>query len=47
MTAARRLWYVARKYWQMNPTRLWWVGHVLDEVREMRRRDAREVRVAR
>lgn len=25
--------YLARKYWRANRLRLWWVGHVVDEVR--------------
>ncbi|MFB7865542.1 hypothetical protein [Streptomyces sp. NPDC056069] len=25
--------WLARKYWRKNPTRLWWLGHVRDEVR--------------
>lgn len=25
--------WIARKYWRMNPTRLWWTTHVWDEVR--------------
>ena len=29
----RRLWYIAWKYFKMNPTRLWWIGHVRDEWR--------------
>lgn len=26
-----RLWYIASKYWRMNPCRLWWIGHIVDE----------------
>ncbi|MCG7522883.1 hypothetical protein MHW47_00235 [Streptomyces sp. OfavH-34-F] len=26
--------YLAVKYWRKNPTRLWWLGHVWDELRD-------------
>ena len=29
----RRYWYIACKYWRMNPLKYWWVLHVWDEIR--------------
>lgn len=26
------LWYIARKYFRMNPTKLWWTSHVEDHI---------------
>lgn len=38
----RRYAYIARKYWRMNPFRLWWVLHLWDEVMADLRRGAGE-----
>ena len=29
----KRVWYIARKYFRMNPFRHWWILHVWDELR--------------
>lgn len=32
-----RIWWIANKYFKMNPLKLWWIGHVIDEIRRQRR----------
>lgn len=40
----RRYLYIARKYHRKNPWKLWWLWHVIDEIRyDLRKTDSTDL----